>query len=61
MKIERYQSISVWTIELIADIDDIPLFQAIYNNCHVLISLLPNEKVKVNIDLYSASSWEPHL
>jgi len=29
--------------ELIADIDDKLFFQAMYNNCHVLSSLLPNE------------------
>ena len=29
--------------ELIADIDDKLFFQAMYNNCHVLNSLLPNE------------------
>ena len=29
--------------ELIADIDDKLFFQTMYNNCHVLNSLLPNE------------------
>jgi len=32
-----------------------------YIVCEFQLQILPEGKVTVNIDLYSASSWEPHL
>jgi len=44
--------------ELIADIDDKLFFQAMYNNCHVLNSLLPNKTHRTyNLRQRRRNSW----